>query len=315
MFKLTSLNVRGLNNFKKRRIIFCWCRKMKSDMIFLQETHSTQEVERQWEREWGGKMLFSHGANNARGVIILVRNGFDYNVDTVKIDSQGRFLLVKGKIQDVEYTVVNIYAPNKDACSRKFFENLQQVLSEFGITNEDNVIIGGDFNCPLNPLLDKKGGILIPRANVIRAIETLKENFSLQDIWRVKNPDLKSVTWSQKSPFVFCRLDYWLTSFHLFDNVKNVDIVPAIKTDHSAITIEFESIDQQLKGSGSWKLNVSLLLKKDYIEEMEFNIPIWRNESISFFQDQQMSWEWIKYRIREFSINFSKRIARESKRE
>ena len=65
-------------------------------------------------------------------------------------------------------------------------------------------------------------------------------------------------------------------------------------------------------------IHVSLsakLLKKDYIEEMEFNIPIWRNESISFFQDQQMSWEWIKYRIREFSINFSKRIARESKRE
>jgi len=27
-----------------------------------------------------------------------------------------------------------------------------------------------------------------------------------------------------------------------------------------------------------------------------------------------MSWEWIKYRMREFSINFSKRIARESKR-
>ena len=91
MFKLTSLNVRGLSNFKKRRTIFCWCRKMKSDMIFLQETHSTQEIERHWEREWGGKMLFSHGANNARGVIILVRNGFDYNVDTVKIDSQGRF--------------------------------------------------------------------------------------------------------------------------------------------------------------------------------------------------------------------------------
>ena len=41
-------------------------------------------------------------------------------------------------------------APNKDACSRKFFENLQRVLSEFGITNEDNVIIGGDFNCPLS---------------------------------------------------------------------------------------------------------------------------------------------------------------------
>ena len=60
---------------------------------------------------------------------------------------------------------------------------------------------------------------------------------------------------------------------------------------------------------------MSLLLKTDYVEEMEFNIPIWRNESISFFQDPQMSWEWTKYRIREFSINFVKRIARESKRE
>ena len=90
-----------------------------------------------------------------------------------------------------------------------------------------------------------------------RAIKTLKESYSLQDIWRVKNPDLQSFTWSQKSLFVFCRLDYWLTLYHLFDYVKNVDIVPAIKTDHSAITIEFQSIDQQLKGSGFWKLNVS----------------------------------------------------------
>ena len=28
-----------------------------------------------------------------------------------------------------------------------------------------------------------------------------------------------------------------------------------------------------------------------------------------------MSWEWMKYRIREFSINFPRRIARESSRE
>jgi len=69
----------------------------------------------------------------------------------------------------------------------------------------------------------------------------------------------------KKMPFVFCRLDYWLTSFHLFDNVKNVDIMPAIKTDHSAIIMELQSIDQQMKGPGSWKLNVSrerIMLKK-----------------------------------------------------
>ena len=97
MFKLASLNVRGLRNIKKRKIIFSWCRKVKSDIIFFQETHSTQEFEKQWEREWGGKVLFSHGANNARGVLILVRNGFDFNVDTVKTDTQGGFCSSEGK--------------------------------------------------------------------------------------------------------------------------------------------------------------------------------------------------------------------------
>ena len=39
----------------------------------------------------------------------------------VKADTQGRFLIVKGKIEDVEYSIVNVYGPNKDSCARNFF--------------------------------------------------------------------------------------------------------------------------------------------------------------------------------------------------
>ena len=177
-------------------------------------------------------MFFSHGSNNARGVAILFRSGFDLNIDAVKSDSQGRLLVIKGKLEDSAFTIVNIYAPNVDRCSRQFFENLQGHLLEFGISDEDNIIIGGNFNCPLNPCLDKQGGILVSRANVVSAIESLQTTFNLHDIWRIKNPDVKSYTWSQKSPFVFCRLDFWLTSAHLFDHINRVDICPAIKTDH-----------------------------------------------------------------------------------
>jgi len=92
--------------------------------------------------------------------------------------------------------------------SRLFFESLQRHLVEFRITNEDNIVIGGDFNSPLNPQLDKMGGILIPRANVVGAIEDMQKNFNLHDVWRIKNPEVKSFTWSQNSPFVFYRLDY-----------------------------------------------------------------------------------------------------------
>ena len=85
---MMSLNVRGLSNFKKRKLIFSWCRK-KSDIIFLQETHSKFEVQNQWEREWGEVCFFSHGSNNARGVAILFRSGFDINIDAVKKDGFG----------------------------------------------------------------------------------------------------------------------------------------------------------------------------------------------------------------------------------
>ena len=49
--------------------------------------------------------------------------------------------------------------------------------------------MGGDFNCPLNINLDKKGGIRIPRRHVVKCIE-----FSLHETWRIKNPNQKSLT-------------------------------------------------------------------------------------------------------------------------
>ena len=50
IFKLISLNVRGINNFQKRRTMFLWCRRKKSTLVFLQETHSKKEIEAQfWE--------------------------------------------------------------------------------------------------------------------------------------------------------------------------------------------------------------------------------------------------------------------------
>ena len=55
------------------------------------------------------------------------------------------------------------------------------------------------------------------------------------------------------------RLDCWLISNCLSDNVWNVDIIPSIKTDHSAIIIEFKDINDRVKGPGIWKLNCSLL--------------------------------------------------------
>ena len=55
-------------------------------------------------------------------------------------------------------------------------------------------IMAGDFNCPLNPTVDKKGGILSPRQSVINIIEERQSELDLHDIWRIKNSTTRSYT-------------------------------------------------------------------------------------------------------------------------
>ena len=64
---------------------------------------------------------------------------------------------------------------------------------------------------------------------------------------------------------IFCRLDYWLISNALYDLVKIRDIIPAIRTDHSAITLEFVNTLTDVKGPGVWKMNCSLLGNEEYV--------------------------------------------------
>ena len=131
-------------------------------------------------------------------------------------------------------------------------------LQTENLDSEENIVIGGDFNCPLNPTLDKTGGIMTPRKSVINCIIDVQSQLDLVDIWRVKNPQTKSFTWSQRSPLIFCRLGYWLISNNLHYWVKATNIIPAIRNDHSAIYLEFGNVDKEAKGSGFWKMNTSL---------------------------------------------------------
>ena len=76
-----------------------------------------------------------------------------------EISSDGRFIVLKAAINNEIYTIANICGPNKDADAVKFYRNLSKLLRNDEFGNEETIIIGGDFNCPLDSTLDKKGGI------------------------------------------------------------------------------------------------------------------------------------------------------------
>lgn len=95
--KFVSFNVRGLRDSNKRKKVFSKMKKLNSDIIMLQETHSVEDDEVLWQREWGGKILFAHGTNVSRGVAILYKPQLQTEEITKIINEEGRFINSRGK--------------------------------------------------------------------------------------------------------------------------------------------------------------------------------------------------------------------------
>ena len=315
---LLSFNTRGISQSKKRKVIFTYCKRKKPDIVLLQETHSTCQTQKQWKEEWGGEIFFSHGKSNARGVCIMFRKGYDFEIIKQVSDTSGRFILLKIKVQGVNYVILNLHAPNDESKAVSFFKKLNLILREEGIDPSANLIIGGDFNCPLNPLLDKNKCTISDRRKhpLIESVKNLMEDFDLQDIWRIKNPRTKSFTWGNFGKGQFSRIDYWLISSSLQDVVKEVDIVSGVKSDHSGIILSLINEECEKRGPGFWIFNSSLLDDEQYVLEVnalitDLNTKRQENQ----FETEGNHWEWVKYNIRKHAMSYSKKKANSQRRE
>ena len=123
------------------------------------------DKEKQWKAEWVAPLEFAHGSSNSRGVAILLRNGFDCVIKRKFIDSAGRYIGIETQISDESYFLPNVYGPNNDNQAPQFYWKLQSMLKSEDFVYEDKTIIGRDFNCPLNPVLDKRGGLFYQKTS------------------------------------------------------------------------------------------------------------------------------------------------------
>ena len=181
-------------------------------MCFLQETYSTEDPEnlQLWKSQWPGEIYFAHGSIHSRGVAILIRKGFDFELNSLRSDEEGSYLILKANIQDVAFLLINVYAPNITTKQSLFFQTLSDIIAVNEPSAPDcKILLGGDFNVTLDPALDCLGGNPVLNKSVKFLEDIMMEN-DLVDIWRIRNPDSKKFTWRQKSPIIQRRPDYWL---------------------------------------------------------------------------------------------------------
>ena len=146
------------------------------------------------------------------------------------------------------------------AMIKLFFETLNKYLAE---SEEDEFIIGGDFNTVLEPDVDKIGGISITHAKSRETIKTAMDSFDLNDIWNIIQCSLLGI---HQANLIYSQLDYFLVSNSVVNSVCNCTIIPGFKSDHSIVTINSHLTPEQ-RGPGYFKINHRLLLQNNYQEK------------------------------------------------
>ena len=90
----------------------------------------------------GWKNIFhANGKQKKAGVAILVSDKIDLKIKNITRDKEGHYITIKGSIQDLDTTIVNIYAPNIGAP-----QYMRQTLTDIKGEVDSNTIIVRDFN-------------------------------------------------------------------------------------------------------------------------------------------------------------------------
>ena len=304
--KVLSLNVCGLRDYFKRKKMFKYLQNQKVDIIFLQETHSTKEVELFWKCQMKGSFYFSHGTNLARGVLVFIRDGLNFDLLNMNSDENGRYIMLKIQLYDQIVTLTNVYAPNNIREQKVFWQKLRSLWNTDENLGETIFIVGGDFNVTLNPQLDKFNKDLCFSAYPTGSrsdLLSLLNDFDLCDIWRFRNPQCKQYTWRRQDLTVQSRLDYFLISLSHQDLVSNTSIIPSVSSDHSAVQIHVKITNEKF-GGGYWKFNSSLCSDEVFCITLRENFSDWLVESCDF--NPMTQWDYLKFKIQRFSKKYSK---------
>ena len=306
VYKIISLNVRGLKNQRKRRSIFSYLKDQKCHCYFLQETYSEPKDELIWKSEWGGEMLFSHGTNRQKGVCILLNlSACNLSIESQFSDVDGRIVLANISFNSTKVSLCNIYAPNKLDLQLRFISTLNGFLCSNA--NISELILGGDWNVTLEAI-DKSGGIPWRPTAYRDQVLALSREFELVDILRVKNPNGKFYTYESKALKLKSRIDYFLITKSWGHFVSVADIKISIAPDHRAVRLGLKMAINK-RGPGLWKFNNSLLKDQVFLTLIENSYPMIKVK-YSEVEDARLRWELIKMELRGIIIPFAKNKAR-----
>ena len=307
-YKFVTWNVKGLGRLLKRKQILDYLNKERADIIFLQETHLLPLDHDRLRSGWVGKVFHSSYATNSRGVAILIRQNVPFMHEETKSDPNGRFIFVRGFLNQTEVVFFNSYCPNYD--DPKFINDITLTLSQFNVP----IFWGGDFNCILDPKLDRSSHSAYRTSNMSNTLVNNTKDLGLHEIWRAIHPIEKDFSFYSPVHNSYTRIDFFFAPPPFISCITECSYWPRILSDHSALvfTIDFKG---PIISPTTWRFNTSLLGNPEFVNSVRHHIDtfshVHRDSSIC----PLIIWDCLKAYLRGNIIAFSSTLKKKTKTE
>ena len=238
--KVTSYNVRGLNDESKLRHLINHCYKTvgskDQDSIYcFQETFIENSGKIPYL--WRGNHFLTPGRGNSSGCLTLLSSHLNV-VDSRLVEDRGHVLACQ-RIgdQNVTYIIANIYAPNPNNAEKiDFFEKVLNEVSELEMLYScTKSIVVGDYNLTFRVEESKNRRFTAQEKNVSRAVKQMLSDLGLKDIWE-KNVKF---TWRRANSDSFSTIDRVFFAANEFNPVISETNWSLSFSDHAAVEIHF----------------------------------------------------------------------------
>ena len=290
--KIATININGITAQLRISMLTEFIRLHELDILLVQEVTHPETLNVR-----GYTTHLNIGAS-MRGTAILARNEITLT-NIINVPS--------GRAMAATYNgllIINVYAPSGTArrTDRESFYTSE--LTCLLQAASHNVILGGDFNCVLQPV-DTTGPFLTSRA-----LMEIVRGLALADTW---TQDPLRPRYTHYSPNGATRIDRIYTSHTLLERKTGTEIIPTAFTDHHAVVLRLRINDSDVRrGPNRWKMKPLLMRDENIIYKIHVQWAIWQNHK-RFYPDITMWWErYVKNNSRGSSIKKKENVLQTS---
>lgn len=134
---------------------------------------------------------------------------------------------------------------------------------------EGQLIVGGDFNTALAPLIDTSSGKTSTHSGIHKCIIRHLHDAPLIDVWRLHHAWERDYTFYSTPHKVYSRIDYFLVPHDQLEAVRETEIGNIMCSDHAPISMRYDLSSHSTTRAKFWRLNESLLQTAAVMDDIE----------------------------------------------